>query len=446
MSSQQALLTPDTQISRFSGDGKPSAEDPQSPAEVHYPDVFRQDGGGFFRDMGEQLSHLCEGDDASDLCLDLSGYTSGGLRRWRYMAYQTKKAVLKLAPRIRFLKLGREIPNGFRELYNPSSAFAGQFSRLEGLVIDVPHQYSEPEARNGDTRPPLLVKSLLACLDDIGSLRQLHLNFGPYDRANLTASFHYEALFERLTHVSIRGSVTLDDCLLVLLQCTNAIEIELDTPNVLKIHPSSDDRKARRRPFPRLPKLRWLKIATTDCVESILCRMECPSLENLFVLNGTRPEPFAEGISKRRVRPYGQLPLKFWDTIHSFLASCVHLKQLVLAVNCSWKNMRAHANCLEGIIDIPEVDLRIMDPEEQDCAPKNVVGRWFGMTTCNSHEGYISHLGKTEREGVHIGTPLRPTDWVLGFWHTEDSLSDLVFSSSWKDSEPGTSLGQTARE
>jgi hypothetical protein len=108
--------------------------------------------------------------------------------------------------------------------------------------------------------------------------------------------------------------------------------------------------------------------------------------------------------------------------------------------------MRAHANCLEGIIDIPEVDLRIMDPEEQDCAPKNVVRHWFGMTTCNSHEGYISHLGKTERKGVHIGTPLRPTDWVLGFWHTEDSLSDLVFSSSWKNSEPSTSLEQTARD
>ncbi|TEB33229.1 hypothetical protein FA13DRAFT_1773426 [Coprinellus micaceus] len=407
MSSQQALPTPDTQISRFSVHGRPLAEDPQSPAEVHYPDVFRQGGGGFFREMGEQLSHLCEGDDASDLCLDLSGYTSSGLRQWRYMAYQTKKAVLKLAPRIRFLKLGREIPDGFRELYNPSSAFAGQFSRLEGLTIDVPHQYSKPKNRaKGDTRPPLLVKSFLACLDDIGSLRQLHLNFGPYDQAYLTAS--------------IRGSVTLDDCLLVLSQCTNATEIELDTPNVLETYPKPDNPKARRRLFLRLPKLRWLKIAATDSVEGILQRMESPNLENLFILNGARPEPFAGGASRR--------------------------PQLVLAVNCSWKTMRAHANCLEGIIDIPEVDLRIMDPEEQDCAPKNVVGHWFGMTTCNSHEGYISHLGKTEREGVHIGTPLRPTDWVLGFWHTEDSLSDLVFSSSWKNSEPSTSLEQTARD
>ncbi|KAJ3505937.1 hypothetical protein NMY22_g17409 [Coprinellus aureogranulatus] len=43
----------------------------------------------------------------------------------------------------------------------------------------------------------------------------------------------------------------------------------------------------------------------------------------------------------------------------------------------------------------------------------------------------LSHLGKTARKGVHIGTPLRPSDetgqWELGFWHTEDTLNSLAF-------------------
>lgn len=328
------------------------------------------------------------------------------------------KEYLEESRRIKFLALGKGIPDSFRDLYNPlaSSSFAQLFTRLKGLSLDVaPYRH-----------PTFDLDDLLATLAGIGTLRQLHLNF-PCTGTHLSESSHWQKLFQNLSHVKFRASMTIRESRLLLSFCSRAVEIDLEL-DITDPPPQQEELKSLEF---TLANLRWLKIATSESVDVVLQHVKCPNLQNLFIMDGL-PILCDTWTWKS--------PIYICDTLSHFLPSCRNLKQLVLVVRCSWRDIARDQPKIKCMETIPEFDLQALNRKGSlDGRYAAQVERGFSkeggnsMTVCSiCQESDISHIGQSKIQGAHIGTPLQPVDgdWELAFWNTKDTLEGFMWELS----------------